>query len=454
MKKNEIKYSILLYFVFISTNYIYSSEVFYEKFISSYVRISNNLYPYYIVVDDNGIPKEIFVESRNFVGNINGYGGPINLQIYYTLEGKIKKIKVIEHNETKEYAENVLKESYFSQYYGKTANDNFIIGKDIKAITGATISCSAINEIIYRCTNILNITLFNKETKTVYERKIDKKEFTRTIFLIFLFLLSIISYVNKYKILRILILFISIIFLGIMYDGGLSFGHVRNLLRGNLPLTTNIFFWSLIFISFIATILFGRFYCGWFCPFGAVIEFLFKIKKYFEIRYKETLGKEIEVNLVEDSNLVKNLRKYEKYYRYIKYIIAFFILLMPTLLIFEPFLYLFSIKTLNLYRFLYLIVILFFCILFIRIWCRYFCPLGAFVSLISKISLFKLHIEQKGCLSCDLCRQSCPMNAIVYEGNKLKIVNSECILCNTCRNVCGPNMIKIILINRIKRQKD
>jgi len=421
---------------------ILKAEESFERFISSSVFYNGKNREYFLVLENNEITK-FFVESKDWVDeNIKGYGGDINLQIYFSLDGKIQKIKVIEQYETEMYAKDVFTEKYLSQYYGKNADNEFILGKNIHSITGATISCSAVNEIIYQCVKNVNQCLIKKNIIKKTNFRLTKIEVVRTIILLVLFLIAIFGFIYNIKILRYVIMFVSVIFLGIMYYGGFSFNHIQNLIYQNFPHKSNIFIWSLMVLTILTTLLIGRLYCGWLCPFGAVIEFLFGIKKFFEQRYKKSLGKEIEIDIIEDTPIVKFLRKYEHIYRYIKYVLAVIILLFPTMIFLEPFQYMFLIYKINLMQMIYLITILLFCILFIRLWCRYFCPLGGFLSIVAKVSLFRLKMA-KSCFHCEICKTVCPTNAIVEKDKKLKIIHSECILCNKCRQSCGPKNITL-----------
>jgi polyferredoxin len=421
---------------------ILKAEESFERFISSSVFYNGKNREYFLVLENNEITK-FFVESKDWVDeNIKGYGGDINLQIYFSLDGKIQKIKVIEQYETEMYAKDVFTEKYLSQYYGKNADNEFILGKNIHSITGATISCSAVNEIIYQCVKNVNQCLIKKDIIKKTSFRLSKMEVVRTIVLVILFLIAIFGFIYNIKILRYIIMCVSVIFLGVMYYGGLSFNHIQNFVYLNSPHKSNIFIWSLIVLTILTTLLIGRLYCGWLCPFGAVTEFLFEIKKFFETRYKKSLGKEIEIDIIEDMPIVKFLRKYEHIYRYIKYVLAVIILLFPAMIFLEPFQYMFLIYKINLVQMIYLITILLFCILFIRLWCRYFCPLGGFLSIVAKVSLFKLKMA-KSCFHCEICKTVCPTNAIVEKDKKLKIIYSECILCNKCRQSCGPKNITL-----------
>ena len=54
-----------------------------------------------------------------------------------------------------------------------------------------------------------------------------------------------------------------------------------------------------------------------------------------------------------------------------------------------------------------------------RPFCRFLCPYGAILGLFSRVSVFKAEITPKKCISCDLCHDSCPVDAIKAPyGNK------------------------------------
>lgn len=441
------KIFLFLIIFYISNIFILSEEINLEKFISSSVVVNNQIKNYYLTYNENGEITGFFVESSEWTDDkIKGYGGDINLQIYFYLDGKIKNIKVIEQHETKKYAKEVFTEKYLSQYYNKDSKSQLIIGEDIKAISGATISCNAVNDIIYQCINNVNKYIVNRNNiiKKNFPQRVPRIEILKTLVLFILIFSSIYGFLYNLKILRYITMLFSVLFLGIMYKGGLSLGHLQNFIYFNFTSITNIFTLSLLLFVIITTLFLGRLYCGWLCPFGAVIEFLYNIKTFFEKKYKKSLGKEIEIEIIEDNKIVKFLRKYEYLYRYIKYLIMILILILPSLIILEPFQYLFFITQTELKFLLYLIFIFILSIIFIRIWCRYLCALGAFLGLLSKISLFKLTIQKEHCLNCEICKTICPTNAIITKNDKLKILNSECILCNKCRQNCGPQNVKII----------
>ena len=181
--------------------------------------------------------------------------------------------------------------------------------------------------------------------------------------------------------------------------------------------TMTLFFFTLVFALF-----FGRGFCGNFCPFGALFEFIAKIKK-----------KKIEIS-----------PQIDKYLRYLKYLVLILITFMAwktaTLWIspFDPyaaFAHLGSgseILTEMPIALIFLLLILIASIFINRFFCRYLCPAGALYALISKISFLK--IKRSPCLDCKACSRTCPMGINVKNLEEIK--GGECIACGQCINTC------------------
>lgn len=73
-----------------------------------------------------------------------------------------------------------------------------------------------------------------------------------------------------------------------------------------------------------------------------------------------------------------------------------------------------------------------------RFWCRYLCPLGAFLSMISPLGVFRRRVGSE-CNRCRICRKGCPMGAIGED--PLKTASGECIQCRECAKICPQKAI-------------
>jgi len=69
-----------------------------------------------------------------------------------------------------------------------------------------------------------------------------------------------------------------------------------------------------------------------------------------------------------------------------------------------------------------------------RFWCRYICPLGAFLGLASRWNVFKLKVDEEKCIRCNLCTLHCETQAHPWPEDKWK--SSECVYCETCAAIC------------------
>ena len=84
-----------------------------------------------------------------------------------------------------------------------------------------------------------------------------------------------------------------------------------------------------------------------------------------------------------------------------------------------------------------------------RSWCRYFCPVGALLGLTATLRLIKIVIGAKRCkkFSCIQCAEVCPVDIIeadqLREGISPKIPMTECIMCMRCIDRCPYDAAKI-----------
>lgn len=74
-----------------------------------------------------------------------------------------------------------------------------------------------------------------------------------------------------------------------------------------------------------------------------------------------------------------------------------------------------------------------------RFWCRVLCPLGALLGITSKFSLLTLNKDESKCTHCGACVKVCQGAASPEPGQKWQ--NSECLLCLNCTSACTENAL-------------
>ena len=187
-------------------------------------------------------------------------------------------------------------------------------------------------------------------------------------------------------------------------------------------------------------LLFGRWICGFLCPFGLIQELFHKIPT---------------------PKLKKN--KVTRILSYFKYVIlAFFVFIIPIAYAFRNFPlpgfckyicpagtlegamgllsnkvnegYLRMLGPLFTWKFLLMVSILTACIFIFRFFCRFLCPLGALYGLFNKISLVGVKVDHSSCTDCGLCVGKCKMD-IKHVGD------AECINCGECISACPTKAI-------------
>lgn len=86
-----------------------------------------------------------------FVGEGAGYGGAVRVLVGVDGEsGKIIKLVVLNHAETPGLGSKIEEASFREQFAGKTLDDPIALGKDINAVSGATVSSQAVVNAVRR----------------------------------------------------------------------------------------------------------------------------------------------------------------------------------------------------------------------------------------------------------------------------------------------------------------
>lgn len=189
-------------------------------------------------------------------------------------------------------------------------------------------------------------------------------------------------------------------------------------------------------------LLFGRWICGFLCPFGLIQELLHKIKtpKIKKNRFTRILSYLKYVLLVVFVVILPLIYALQaasmKLPGFCKYICPSGTLLGAGGLLsnaknskmFEMLGPLFT------WKFLLLVGFIAGSIFIYRFFCRFFCPLGALYGLFNKISLLGMKLDKPKCTDCGLCVGQCEMD-IHHVGDH------ECISCGKCITACPTGAI-------------
>lgn len=86
-----------------------------------------------------------------------------------------------------------------------------------------------------------------------------------------------------------------------------------------------------------------------------------------------------------------------------------------------------------------------------RFWCRFLCPLGALLGLVSRFSLLQLEKVEEKCTECGRCTRDCQGAATPKPG--LQWERAECLACFNCFQVCPENALRFRLGRPSHRSK-
>ena len=164
-----------------------------------------------------------------------------------------------------------------------------------------------------------------------------------------------------------------------------------------------------LLIILILTFVFGRFFCGYFCPVGTIQEIVYHVQ------------------------VQKVIPRQKKMFMLVRAVFFIFFLLMS---------FLFSTSVIawfGIRDFFYLsltpgafvfIIILLISIILYRPFCRLVCPYGAILAL----GVWKCKLKLKrteSCINCKKCEKACPTDEAKRNDGKM-----ECYLCGRCTDVC------------------
>ena len=228
--------------------------------------------------------------------------------------------------------------------------------------------------------------------------------------------LTLVSFFRKSVWLKYVTFAAAIGYMGFAKSQLISVVDVNRMLTGNMPVFRYSMAWYL-FAGFtvVTTVLWGRLYCGRVCAFGALTQVMDRVvpsRLRFEIpTWLENRAAWIKYGLLA-ATLAYFLRTDTiSAYRYV-----------------EPF-WMFTLRgTTGMWIGLAALLV---ATVFVRnLYCRFLCPVGAALGLLSKLTIFRIK-RWSECNSCKVCEKACEWGAIRGP----EIVMTECVRCDDCERL-------------------
>ena len=230
------------------------------------------------------------------------------------------------------------------------------------------------------------------------------------------FALALVSFFRKSVTLKYVTFVAAIGYLGFVKSTLLSVTDIFRVADLSLPIFKYNLAWYLFAVFTMAsTVLWGRLYCGRICAFGALTQLMDPI-------VPRKMRLEIPVRIEKHANLVK--------YGLLAGVLAYF----------------FATKDVGVYRFVEPfwmfglfgttgmwvgLGVLLVATVFVRnLYCRFLCPVGAMLGILSNLTVFRIK-RWAECNTCKICEKTCEWGAIRGP----KIIASECVRCDDCERL-------------------
>jgi NosR/NirI family transcriptional regulator, nitrous oxide reductase regulator len=233
-----------------------------------------------------------------------------------------------------------------------------------------------------------------------------------TAFLVFAF----VSFHRKSRRLKYAVLVAAIGYMGFAKSQLISVTNIFSLMDGNLPVFKyNLAFYLLAIFTIVSTVLYGRFYCGRVCAFGALTQLMdVVLPRRWRIDVPRALERRagwIKFGVLAGTIAYFVATSDMLIYRYVEPFWMFGMFATPPLWAGLGVLLLATVFVRNLY-------------------CRFLCPVGAALGLLSYLTVFRIK-RWSECKTCRICQKACEWGAI--DGPRIRM--TECVRCDDCERL-------------------
>ncbi len=352
-------------------------------------------------------PRTVTLASMPVASHIRGYAGPLNLLVSVDHNGIVRAVRYLHSDETPVYIYGI--EEWLTKLAGFDLSERAIGPEDVDMISGATISSKAAIATVNQAARAgarhgLGISVA-PAAATAAESTLAAFFTTKVVIALILFALLVPAFLSGREWARIAYQGAVLVFLGFVFNGLFTEIDVANLSMGRIPsVNSNPYWYLLIGVAVLTTLLWGQVYCGYVCPYGALQEFISRIGRFLRLRGYA-------------------LRWLDMRMRYAKFVLAaaalgaFWLTDDLVWVSFNPMQRFFEFDG-SAWLGLLAVASLIGALFYYRFWCRYLCPMGAILAIGNKLAVFRRGAPRRVFKYCDL--------GVRDE------FDVDCIQCNRC----------------------
>jgi len=287
-----------------------------------------------------------------------GYGGPFVVGVRFAEDALVQEVMLLEHKETPAFIRKTTEAGFGPQFIGKKVSDNFIVGIDVDAVSGATVSTMAGTQAIREAAHAAALQYLKLEPTW---KSVPWQLGIGEILIFVIFILAFMPRIYRDKPWKYVYMAATIGVVGFYLNASLSIGSFSGLLMGYIPgIRDHVIWWTLTVGTAAAVLILGKnVYCYRICPFQGVQFLLSRIS-----------GSRLSLPpaLMKRSGLIANILLWLA-------LMIIFVKGHPALGAYEPFAMMFSLEGVGIQWFILPFSLLgaFF---ILNYWCRFFCPVG------------------------------------------------------------------------------
>jgi hypothetical protein len=301
---------------------------------------------------DKGQPQYLVIEEGQ------GYGGPFVVGVRFGEDALVQEVMLLDHKETPAFILKTTEAGFGPQFVGKKVSDDFIVGVDVDAVSGATVSTMAGTQAIRKAAHAAALQYFKLEPTW---KSVPWQIGLGEILILIIFVFAFIPRVYRDKPWKYFYMAATIGVVGFYLNASLSIGSFSGLIMGYIPgIKDHFIWWTLTVGTAAAVLILGKnVYCYRICPFQGVQFLLSRIS-----------GSRLSLPpaLMKRSGLIANFLLWSA-------LMIIFLKDHPALGAYEPFAMMFSLEGVGVQWFILPFSLLgaFF---ILNYWCRFFCPVG------------------------------------------------------------------------------